>query len=123
MSENLKEEPRTESLSQSSTSLSLSFSTVCSDMPECNGGDDLRLVCMGKGYLMPDSRTLEDCQIPVFKTHPTPINVSVKPDGKHAGSVEKDVKKKKAAAASVAGGRTGSSATGAVEQGCGCVIL
>ena len=35
---------------------------------------------MGKGILMPDTRTLEDCQVPIFKTHPTPVNVSVRPD-------------------------------------------
>lgn len=49
------------------------------DFPKCDGGDNLRLICMGKGYLMPDTRTLEDCQVPVFKTHATPINVSVRP--------------------------------------------
>jgi hypothetical protein len=49
------------------------------DVPNCEDGDDLRLICMGKGFLSPDSRTLQDCQIPIFKTHPTPVNVSVKP--------------------------------------------
>lgn len=34
---------------------------------------------MGKGILMPDSKSLKDCEIPVFKTHATPINVSVRP--------------------------------------------
>lgn len=50
------------------------------DVPNCEDGDDLRLICMGKGFLSPDSRTLQDCQIPIFKTHPTPVNVSVKPN-------------------------------------------
>lgn len=57
----------------------LHFSHTTQDMDACEASEDLRLVCMGKGYLMPDSRTLQDCEIPVFKTHPTPINVSVKP--------------------------------------------
>ena len=35
---------------------------------------------MGRGFLMPDSRNLKDCQVPVFKTHATPINVSIKPE-------------------------------------------
>jgi Ubiquitin-2 like Rad60 SUMO-like len=52
------------------------------DMPDCDDGENLRLICMGKGYLSPDSRTLDDCHIPVFKTHPTPVNVSVKPSTK-----------------------------------------
>lgn len=40
---------------------------------------------------MPDARTLEDIQIPVFKTHPTPINVSIKP----TAEVQGDLKDKK----------------------------
>mmetsp|Transcript_1459 Transcript_1459/g.2319 ORF Transcript_1459/g.2319 Transcript_1459/m.2319 type:complete len:178 (+) Transcript_1459:337-870(+) len=47
------------------------------DVPE--NGDRIRLICMGKGILMPDSRALSDCDVPTFKTHPTPVNVSVKP--------------------------------------------
>lgn len=47
------------------------------DVPE--NGDRIRLICMGKGILMPDSRSLSDCDIPIFKTHPTPVNISVKP--------------------------------------------
>jgi hypothetical protein len=34
---------------------------------------------MGKGVLGPPSRTVEECEVPVFLTHPTPVNVSVKP--------------------------------------------
>ncbi|KAL3797853.1 hypothetical protein HJC23_006891 [Cyclotella cryptica] len=52
------------------------------DMPECTGGDRIRLICMGKGILMPDSKTLQAANVPVFKTHPTPINVSVRPEEK-----------------------------------------
>jgi hypothetical protein len=94
------------------------------DIQACSGGDHLRLVCMGKGYLMPDTRTLEDCQIPVFKTHPTPINVSVRPVGDSADDGK--VKKKKddsrgSGAASVPASHV---AGGAVaDQGCGCLIL
>ena len=81
---------------------------------------------MGKGYLMPDTRTLEDCQIPTFKTHPTPINVSVRPEGA-AESDGKAHKKKKEDARGGAGGSSLAAshvAGGAVvDQGCGCVIL
>ena len=59
------------------------------------GGDSLRLICMGKGFLMPDSRTLQDCQVPVFKTHPTPINVSIKPSEKVSTEDDKTAKKNK----------------------------
>lgn len=41
--------------------------------------DRLRLICMGKGVLGPPESTLEECEIPVFQTHPTPVNVSIKP--------------------------------------------
>jgi len=34
---------------------------------------------MGKGVLGPANLTLEECEVPVFLTHPTPVNVSVKP--------------------------------------------
>ena len=61
------------------------------DMPECSGGHKIRLICMGKGILSPDSKTLTEADVPVFKTHPTPINVSVRPEDKkdhhkHSGS-------------------------------------
>jgi hypothetical protein len=80
---------------------------------------------MGKGYLMPDTRTLEDCQIPVFKTHPTPINVSVRPSGLKKDDAK--LKKKKEDSMRAAGTPTGAgnhTAGGAVvDQGCGCIIL
>lgn len=41
--------------------------------------DRIRLICMGKGVLGPPSSTVEECEVPVFLTHPTPVNVSVKP--------------------------------------------
>ncbi len=34
---------------------------------------------MGKGVLGPLTHTLEEVEVPVFATHPTPVNVSVKP--------------------------------------------
>jgi hypothetical protein len=71
---------------------------------------------------MPDTRTLEDCQIPVFKTHPTPVNVSVKPYTKTV--VES--KKKAHDHASAHTNRTpaaGAAAGSQVGQGCGCIIL
>jgi len=94
-------------------------------MPDCDSGESLRLVCMGKGFLTPDTRTLEDCQIPVFKTHPTPVNVSVKPSTKHHEGIV-DHFKKKGSAATASGTRTASTAlanANETSQGCGCVIL
>lgn len=35
---------------------------------------------MGKGILGPDNASIEHCGLPIFLTHPTPINVSVKPE-------------------------------------------
>lgn len=69
-------------------------------LPHCAGGDQLRLVCMGKGYLMPDTRTLQECEIPVFKTHPTPINVSVRQEVKKEEETTTKVLKKKESNAS-----------------------
>lgn len=71
---------------------------------------------------MPDTRSLEDCQIPVFKTHPTPVNVSVRPEQRAPEEV-----KKKGAETSVGsgGGRSAIVTSPAVQtsQGCACVIL
>lgn len=92
-------------------------------MPLCEGSEDLRLICMGKGFLMPDTRTLEDCQIPVFKTHPTPINVSVKPkhekvhDARHKKGHDRE---------GGSGNRASSNSAanaGEVGQGCACTVL
>lgn len=93
------------------------------DLPKCSGGDRLRLVCMGKGMLMPDSRSLEDCQVPIFKTHPTPVNVSVKPDF----SAEKQTKSDKTrhnagGAVPVVSHATPQPTNGPASEGC-CVIL
>ena len=42
-------------------------------------GDQLRLICMGKGVLGPDIKTISECGVPIFQTHATPVNVSVRP--------------------------------------------
>ena len=90
------------------------------DLPDCSGGDRLRLICMGKGMLQPDARTLEDLQMPVFKTHPTPVNVSVKPEATLVEPAKSGTDGNKRA---TSGG--GSSEEGGREasQGCACVIL
>jgi hypothetical protein len=70
---------------------------------------------------MPDSRTLKDCQIPVFKSHPTPVNVSVRPE-----SPADEVKKKfeGGLGQGVGGMRTVAvSSSDQVGQGCSCSIL
>lgn len=94
-------------------------------MPECSGGDKIRLICMGKGMLSPDSKTLEGCSVPVFKTHPTPVNVAVRPDaadlvGKK-GSPKKNNPGSSGVGGSSAGGANGAPQPG--SSGCGCVIL
>lgn len=93
------------------------------DLPDCGGGESIRLVCMGKGFLMPDTRTLEDCQIPIFKTHPTPINVSIKPNpGK--GTSSESTSKPGGASSSDAASNTGANpGTQQASQGCACIIL
>ncbi len=70
--------------------------------------------------LMPDSRTLEDCQVPVFKTHPTPVNVSVRPKSAAVEST-KSGKDGGGRGLSSAGGPS-SRTTEETGQGCGCVI-
>lgn len=99
-------------------------------LPECSGGDNIRLICMGKGILMPDSRTLSDCQVPSFKTHATPINVSVRPEnalttgGSHSAAKQSSggggATQNNNGRGGGAGGDRGTQTTG---QGCSCVIL
>lgn len=89
------------------------------ELPNCSGGDRLRLVCMGKGILMPDTRSLEDCQVPVFKTHPTPVNVAMKPDYIPSSS-EKTGSRSANHSSSNASNTLGGSPT---SQGCACTIL
>lgn len=92
-----------------------------SDLPVCSGADRIRLICMGKGFLMPDTRTLEDCQVPVFQTHPTPINVSVQPEANKTTSVSTS------RGTSDTPGRptvnTGQPVDNTASQGCACTIL
>lgn len=91
------------------------------ELPDCSGGDKLRLICMGKGILMPDSRSLKDCQVPVFKTHPTPVNVSVKPENNALAS---DKPSRSSNSHQSSNGSGNDAAHGnAVSQGCSCVIL
>jgi len=88
------------------------------DLQSCSSGDQLRLICMGKGMLNPDTRTLQDCEVPVFKTHPTPVNVAVRPKANGA-------KSSKSGKGGRGGGSSGGSNNRTTEQsgqGCGCII-
>lgn len=70
---------------------------------------------------MPDSRSLKDCQVPVFKTHPTPVNVSIKPEN-NASSSDKPSRTSNNNQSS--NGSSNDPAHGnAVSQGCSCAIL
>lgn len=91
------------------------------ELPTCPGGERLRLICMGKGVLAPDASTMEDCQVPVFKTHATPINVSIKP----AQAVQPESTKKSGVASnSGASGNPTEAARAAntASTGCSCAI-
>mmetsp|Transcript_4110 Transcript_4110/g.6015 ORF Transcript_4110/g.6015 Transcript_4110/m.6015 type:complete len:266 (+) Transcript_4110:390-1187(+) len=107
------------------------------ELPKCSGGSQLRLICMGKGILTPDTKTLEDFQVPSFKTHATPINVSVKPE-KPESTNEKTRSFVSSAISSATGvgggggsgspsntsvGGASSGTSGAASQGCACIIL
>lgn len=93
------------------------------DLDECSGGDHLRLICMGKGVLMPDVRTLQDCEVPVFKTHPTPVNVAVRPKTAAVVTPNKSGKKDGGSrGGSSSGGGSSNRTTEETRQGCGCVI-
>lgn len=93
------------------------------DMPECNDGDRVRLICMGKGILMPDSKSLGSLDVPVFKTHATPVNVAVRPD-KTELSIKSPSKKSAGASLSARAGSNSDSTPGPeVSAGCSCVIL
>lgn len=98
------------------------------ELDPCSGGNRLRLICMGKGILMPDTRSIQDCSVPVFKTHATPINVAVTPEhivpggASAAGKVAKGSRAGGAGAGGSggSGSRNGTMAT--ASTGCGCVI-
>lgn len=98
------------------------------DLPACSGGDKIRLICMGKGMLSPDTKTLEGCDVPVFQTHPTPVNVAVKPEISDLGGGKKKGSPKKHSTTTTGGGGSntdGASGVGGSEpgtSGCSCVI-
>mmetsp|Transcript_6370 Transcript_6370/g.12802 ORF Transcript_6370/g.12802 Transcript_6370/m.12802 type:complete len:131 (+) Transcript_6370:109-501(+) len=86
------------------------------DIPECSGGDKIRLICMGKGILMPDTKTLESAEVPIFQTHPTPVNVSVKPESFEENTKGGRGSPKKSSAGGGGGGESGGSGgSGGVE--------
>lgn len=90
------------------------------DLQSCSSGDQLRLICMGKGMLIPDTRTLQDCEVPVFKTHPTPVNVALRPKSNTV-----DYARGGKDSGARGGGPSGGSNNRTTEQsgqGCGCVI-
>ncbi|KAL7426948.1 hypothetical protein ACHAXH_000513 [Discostella pseudostelligera] len=97
------------------------------DMPQCSSGEKIRLICMGKGILSPDSKSLESAGVPVFKTHPTPINVAVRPENldKHSGKKGATMKSYPGSPVggenNVDGSRVGGPRP--VSTGCSCVIL
>lgn len=85
------------------------------ELETCDEGERIRLICMGRGILSPDSSTLEELNIPVFKTHPTPVNVSVKP----AITVDTGISnnKKGHSSRNVSGGSNG------VEDNSSCCVI
>jgi hypothetical protein len=48
------------------------------DVPAVEDSSRVRLICMGLGALN-ENKTLKDCRVPAFSTHPTPVNVSIRP--------------------------------------------
>merc|ERR1711862_746032 len=106
-------------------------------LPDVMESDRIRLICMGRGFLMPDSRNLMDCQVPVFKTHATPINVSIKPESSSTlAPGEKNSKHNKdsnnnsngndgssSSRSMIGGGSLIGGGNGSTWQGCACVIL
>lgn len=96
------------------------------ELPECSGGDKIRFICMGKGMLSPDTKTLLGADVPVFKTHPTPVNVAVKPENLDVGHKKGSPKKSNPRTAGGGGNNADGAGTGAPEpgsSGCSCVIL
>lgn len=94
-------------------------------MPECSGGDKIRLICMGKGMLSPDSKTLQGADVPIFKTHPTPVNVAVRPEHIEGGGKKSSPKKRDTGSSGGGGNHSGGGAGGPEpgSSGCSCVIL
>jgi hypothetical protein len=71
---------------------------------------------------MPDARSLEDCQVPVFRTHPTPINVSIKPENAPT-TAEKQPRSASAGQSTGGNSNTGQAGSNSSSQGCACSIL
>jgi len=97
-------------------------------LPDISESDRIRLICMGRGFLMPDSRNLKECQVPIFKTYATPINVSIKPESSGAYGSSPDKSKNKDGSSSNNGNNGSGRNNGSVgngsgaRQGCACVI-
>lgn len=93
------------------------------DIPQCNDGDRVRLICMGKGILMPDSKALESFDVPVFKTHATPVNVALRPEITEFSTRSPSKKNAGASSSARVGGTSDNAAVAEVSSGCSCVIL
>ncbi len=72
--------------------------------------------------LSPDTRTLKDCDVPVFKTHPTPVNIAVRPKPSPSDNTKKSGKDSSATRGGNAIGGSTHRTTEQSSQGCGCVI-
>ena len=100
------------------------------EMAECSGGDKIRLICMGKGMLSPDTKTIKSFDVPIFKTHATPVNVAVRPEnieiyGKKGSPKNKNLNPSTSGGG---GGRNNSGSSGEGGQapgssGCSCSIM
>ncbi|CAH0480827.1 unnamed protein product [Peronospora belbahrii] len=76
------------------------------NVPSTKDIKTIRLICMGRGILQ-DTQSLEAAAVPIFATHPTPINVSV--NYKPQPTMREAIR--------------GHTATKTVEAaGCGCVL-
>lgn len=105
-------------------------------LPDICESDRIRLICMGRGFLMPDTRNLKDCSVPVFKTHATPINVSIKPKSLHNSNSSSDNNKNSKYGGilssnnnnsgnnnvSNGGAARGGNGNSTARQGCACVV-
>jgi hypothetical protein len=102
-------------------------SALVQEMPSCTSGEKIRLICMGKGILSPDSKTLESAGVPVFRTHPTPINVAVRPEnldklsGKKGPPIKSYPGSPVGGESNAVGSRVGGPSPG--STGCSCVVL
>ena len=80
---------------------------------------------MGKGMLSPDSKTLSAADVPVFKTHPTPVNVAVRPENTDILDKKGNPTKNNTGASGIRGinaDRAGARGPETVSTGCSCVI-